>query len=235
MPNAIDSVLDEADMDIRGDDFTSFYADIWAGQVQYGTRVELCDFMAEQEGKSDYEVFQAVVQWGATQGDVPSDYMRTNLSDDTIDPYNSMRQWNYQVCTEFGWFQTPSQEEGHSMRSYMIEYDYWLDYCQAMFPGLVVKEPETWKTTVDLAGLNIKGSNTFHTNGGEDPWQWATLRTSDPSLNIVARTSDCTDCGHCADLYTPKDSDPAELKETREMIDSWINDLLHPTNVTFLQ
>jgi len=52
----------------------------------------------------------------------------------------------------------------------MIKYDYWLDFCQAMFPGLDVKEPEAWKTTVDLGGFNIKGTNTFHTNGGEDPW-----------------------------------------------------------------
>lgn len=50
MPNAIDSVLNEQDMDIRGDDFTSYYADIWAGQVQYGSSSELCDFMATLEG-----------------------------------------------------------------------------------------------------------------------------------------------------------------------------------------
>jgi len=71
-PNAIDGVLDEDSADIRSDDFTSFYADIWAGQVQYGTRTTLCDFMAEQEGKSDEEVFQAVVAFGAENGDLPS-------------------------------------------------------------------------------------------------------------------------------------------------------------------
>lgn len=71
-PNAIDGVLDEDSTDIRSDDFTSFYADIWAGQVQYGTRTTLCDFMAEQEGKSDEEVFQAVVAFGAENGDLPS-------------------------------------------------------------------------------------------------------------------------------------------------------------------
>lgn len=38
-------------------------------------------------------------------------------------------------------------------------------------------------------------------------------------------TSECVDCGHCAELYTPKDSDPKELKATRQFvldkIDEW--------------
>ena len=50
--------------------------------------------------------------------------------------------------------------------------------------------------------------------------------TSDESKNQVARTSDCNNCGHCAELYTPDDMyDPKELKDTRQMIYDWINDL----------
>lgn len=56
------------------------------------------------------------------------------------------------------------------MRSEFVRYEYWPEFCQAVFPGLVVKEPETWIATVDLGGVHNKGSNIFFTDGGEDPW-----------------------------------------------------------------
>ena len=62
-------------------------------------------------------------------------------------------------------------------------------------------------------------------------------------LNQVSRTSDCNNCGHCAELYTPKDDDPAELKETRTQVDNWLADIIKyrptegikPADGTFLQ
>ena len=38
--------------------------------------------------------------------------------------------------------------------------------------------------------------------------------------------SDCNDCGHCTELYTPKTTDPSELKATRVAIDKWIADII---------
>ena len=95
----------------------------------------------------------------------------------------------------------------------------------------MTNKPAAWQSTVDQGGFNIAGTNTFFTNGSEDPWQWATVRESRPELNQVARTSDCADCGHCAELYTPKSTDPKELVETREEIADWIDamlELYHP-------
>jgi len=103
------------------------------------------------------------------------------------------------------------------MRSPYLKMSYWPAMCERVF-GLDMEAlglPYAWDTTVDQGGFDIKGSNTFFANGSEDPWQWATDRVSNPDLNQVARTSDCTDCGHCVEMYTPTDSDPAELVETR--------------------
>ncbi len=60
---------------------------------------------------------------------------------------------------------------------------------------------------------------------------------SNESLNQVARVSDCDNCGHCVELYTPSEDDAPELKETRKMITSWVNDLLagNETTTEFLQ
>ena len=51
-------------------------------------------------------------------------------------------------------------------------------------------------------------------NGVEDPWRWASLQQS--KGNIISRVANCTNCAHCADLYTPKSSDPPELKKIRD-------------------
>lgn len=61
---------------------------------------------------------------------------------------------------------------------------------------------------------------------------------SNETLNQVARISDCDNCGHCVELYTPAEDDAPELVETRTMIINWVNDLLADTAKTpkeFLQ
>lgn len=63
-------------------------------------------------------------------------------------------------------------------------------------------------TDSEFAGFTISGTNTFFVNGVEDPWQWAAMRTANANLQQIARVADCDNCGHCVELYTPKDSDP---------------------------
>ena len=80
------------------------------------------------------------------------------------------------------------------------------------------------------------GANTYFTNGVEDQWQWATIR--DVNLGSQrARTSNCTDCGHCVEMYTPTPNDSAELNATRDDIRAWIATLFGPEiqKVQFLQ
>jgi len=71
--------------------------------------------------------------------------------------------------------------------------------------------------------------NVFFANGVEDPWKWATQMQSNEALNQVARVSDCDNCGHCVELYTPSDNDAPELQETRRMVAQWVDDLLKNT------
>jgi len=53
--------------------------------------------------------------------------------------------------------------------------------------------------------------------------------TSNDALNQVARTSDCPNCGHCVELYTPAEGDDPALVETRDMIRTWVQNLLADT------
>lgn len=149
-----------------------------------------------------------------TAGVAPADYCRKAIKDQVVATDSSARSWTYQYCTEFGWFQTPSHE--HAMRpSTLLGESYWHDYCKEIF-GIDNINKTIQRSISEFSGHHTAGTNTIITNGGEDPWQWATELAPNESLNQKGLMADCDDCGHCADLYTPKDDDKPELKAVRE-------------------
>lgn len=103
---------------------------------------------------------------------------------------------------------------------------YWQDYCNEVY-GLKLNIN---RSITEFAFHHTAGSNVLITNGGEDPWQWATELHPNREINQLGLIADCDDCGHCADLYTPKDSDKKELIHVRESILRWIEGMLRPHN-----
>jgi len=91
----------------------------------------------------------------------------------------------------------------------LLGLDYWNDMCSFLFHADTDKGIK--RSISQLAGQHISGSNTIFINGIEDPWQWATERNPIKKLNQKSIMADCEDCGHCADLYTPKNSDSSNL------------------------
>jgi len=138
------------------------------------------------------------------------------------------RQWTYQYCTEFGWFQVPNAD--HPMRSQLINSQYWLDYCKRVF-GDSYDGPKIDDINKLYGGMNIQGSNIYFANAVEDPWQWAGMREiHDPSTQsgMKAVLIDCTNCGHCVDLGTSMATDPPAVLNARaaifEQIKIWLNE-----------
>ena len=115
------------------------------------------------------------------------------------------------------------------MRSTFVDDEYWRGVCQRVFPSLDYSTLPNIQRTLDLLGNGnqIDETNIFFTNGSEDPWKWVTQLNNRPEINQVSKVSDCTGCGHCADLYTPQASDPASLKETRQMMYDWLTQILN--------
>mmetsp|Transcript_16086 Transcript_16086/g.2662 ORF Transcript_16086/g.2662 Transcript_16086/m.2662 type:complete len:111 (+) Transcript_16086:993-1325(+) len=105
------------------------------------------------------------------------------------------------------------------MRSELLDLDYWYWFCNMIFdyPG-GLPLPNTNSTA---SYLSYEGSNIIYINGGEDPWQWASVRQWESELRPAVLV-DCNDCGHCVDLYTPTPDDPPELKSARRTIANYI-------------
>ena len=99
-----ESLADTVVPDLRTDDWLSYYADIIAGGVQYGGAADLCAYLKPYEGDDQVTIANALVTYGADSGTSPDQYDRTILASTVIDPYSSGRPWNFQVCTEYGWF-----------------------------------------------------------------------------------------------------------------------------------
>ena len=187
------------------------------------------------------DIVKVMVEYGAKEGVNPPDYDSVNvIADTTVDVNGFARPWTYQYCTEYGFYQTPSQK--HPMRSPYLEYDYWTAMCARGFEGLTFgkKEhrPMAFATSIDQGGVSIAEKEIFFTNGSEDPWRWATQQESKPELGQISVLSDCEDCGHCVELYTPSKDDAKELQQTRKQVADWIEKLFKgkpKPEIAFLQ
>lgn len=118
------------DMDRR--DFMSFIADIFAGGIQYGNRTYICTVV-------EHEWFDiAPIQIVANLAGKDAFNMNGNeydaevfVGNTTVDSTKATRQWSWQFCTEFGFFQMPNNL--YPMRSPVLDHDYWITYCKRAF------------------------------------------------------------------------------------------------------
>ena len=106
-------------------DFAFFLADLFVGPVQYGNRTALCSFLQSIENLSISNKFVKLAEYTKDSHSLAS-YDRDSLRNEEIVPSKSSRQWTYQYCTEFGYFQTPYNNL--NMRSKLLTYNFWTDY-----------------------------------------------------------------------------------------------------------
>ena len=129
------------------------------------------------------------------------------------------RSWIYQSCTEFSYFQTFSDQ--HPMRSRLLNLDFYKAWCQEIFGTW----PFVTRVNTEFGALNLNVNNLIMTNGGEDPWQWASLQKS-KKPDIYTKVIDCDNCAHCVDLHAPSERDAQDLTDTRayelKSIKGWI-------------
>lgn len=118
------------DITIDNREFFFFLADIFVTGVQYGNRNGMCEILEANSG-SIGTLMQAVADLATSEGVAYDGYDAVTLSNTEIDVNNSSRQWTYQYCNEFGFFQTPNDD--NPMRSQVLVESFWPDYCQRVF------------------------------------------------------------------------------------------------------
>lgn len=213
--------------DMNQIDFPYYFADIPVTWIQRGLRNDLCDLIMKISNLPDIdEKLSLLAEEAAKQGHTTDSYKMSTLRDIKYDPKKNTRQWYYQVCTTFGWFQTPVKS--NPIRSANMNITYWQVYCSEMFPEKKLF-PNTIYTNYVMGGLNIANhtSNTFFTQGNEDGWRNAGLNKDLINDRITVKEIDCPKCAHCSDLKAAKEDDHKNLKKTREeeieIINKWLS------------
>ncbi|KAJ9081909.1 hypothetical protein DSO57_1009900 [Entomophthora muscae] len=117
------------------------------------------------------------------------------------------RQWIYQACQEFGFWQTASKLP---MRSKYLTFDWFNSfYCGSTFFNPAIGPPNTDLTNSKNKGKELNASNIMFTHGEKDPWS-ALSYTKGNSI-IISNGS------HCNDMY-PEIYNSYSFSETKVRI-----------------
>ncbi|XP_067008768.1 putative serine protease K12H4.7 isoform X2 [Anabrus simplex] len=130
------------------------------------------------------------------------------------------RQWMYQTCTEFGFFQTSSLPPHLFGDNFPVDFFYQqcIDVFGKRFNSTFVQQA-TKNTNILYGGFNLQMNRILFVQGSVDPWHalgiTQTLREDSPAIYINGTA-------HCANMYPAAPSDPPQLVNARQQVESYI-------------
>jgi len=199
--------------------FMQSLAGNFMGVVQYNLEIPgpnistLCNMMTVP-GKDPLTNYLAIWQWfaGHECTDVSYSDMIEELKNESIFTGVGGRQWFYQTCIEFGYFQTsdsPSQPFGN-----LFNVSTQTQACMDVF-GFNFLPDVNW-TLTEFGGQDPDGSETLWVNGSIDPWH--SLGVLVAPANAPFKTLVITGTAHCADMLPATAQSPPTLAPAQHAI-----------------
>lgn len=193
------------------------------------TMNDLCEIMINRSMGSPMERYAAVnrmVLKRNNQTCLDASYKQAvkDLQNMTFNPEEGARQWTYQTCTEFGFYQTSSSRK--ELFGSLFNVDYFVEQCQDVFGDDFGKDrlmSGIERTNILYGGKGISTSRVMFVHGSVDPWHVLGITESDnhslPAIFMVGTA-------HCADMYPPSDRDLEALTRARVSISNHIGQWL---------
>nr|XP_032651508.1 thymus-specific serine protease [Chelonoidis abingdonii] len=220
--------------DDRGE-LASNLADIFMGAVQYndegfqgGTVAKLCSIMNDTGLGSPYQRLITVNNGFLESMALPcvensrqrtlAELRSANLTLSGV----GERQWYFQTCTEFGYYQTC--EDVTCPFSQLLTLSAQLDVCSQVF-GISpehVREAVTF-TNEYYGADHPKASRILFVNGDIDPWHALSVLKNQSRSELAILINGTS---HCANMNPSRPSDPLPLVSARQRIDYHIGDWL---------
>jgi len=169
-------------------DFANYFADLFAGKVQYGARTDMCKALNKSAFADVWTQYNYTRDYFGKVED-PYSYSIDYLKNTTIDFNKNMRQWSYQTCTEVAYFTTGT--EIHRMRAEILNLEHQKKTCYELFGNGIW--PNVNQTNLLLGETHLTRTNIFFTNGVEDPWKWAGELKVPENSGMEAQIVDCDD------------------------------------------
>ncbi|XP_063168657.1 thymus-specific serine protease [Candoia aspera] len=210
-------------------------ADFFMGAVQYnniyltwGSVASVCGIMTNSSIGSPYQrlllvnkIFTASL--GLLCVDNTYEDLLKELQDTRIEGSQGMRQWYFQTCTEFGYYQTC--EDPVCPFSRLMNLTFQLDICGQVFNISSRDVGEAVTFTNDYYGADHpKASRVLFVNGDIDPWHALSVLKNE-SISELAILINGT--AHCANMYTSQPTDPLPLVQARQQISFWLDKWLN--------
>ncbi|KAK5868274.1 hypothetical protein PBY51_009304, partial [Eleginops maclovinus] len=217
-------------------------ADIVMGTVQYNEESvlmsisDLCGVMTNQSEayEEEREAYHRLVQLSQIYRssseepclDVSHEKTVKDLMDTTVQSERrTARQWTYQTCTEFGFYQTC--EDASCPFSGMVTLRSQTEICLELFgitqnslPGHIAF------TNTYYGGDDPHTLRVLYVNGGVDPWKELSVVGNRTDGGEEAERVFIKDSAHCADMMRGRATDRRSLKTARQEIErhvrSWL-------------
>ncbi|KAH8397566.1 hypothetical protein KR222_010250 [Zaprionus bogoriensis] len=157
-----------------------------------------------------------------------------------------MRQWTYQTCTEFGFYQTSENKSDTFGNRFGVDFfikqcmDIFSDHMNSQFLDKAVLQTNRY-----YGALKPNTTQVLYVHGSIDPWHalglYVSANSKTPTVYIEGEPSRSTSklryndfsiyvtlagTAHCANMYEPVQSDPPQLKEARNKILKYLAKLL---------
>lgn len=152
--------------------------------------------------------------------------MISQLQNITYDPAQNMRQWTWQTCTEFGYFQTTTSPNQPFAEGNLVPLSFYEQMCNDAFKTRFSIDSNILDTNTKFGGNNLPTywtRNVAFDNSVVDPWHTLSVQSD---VNEASPLYLFNDKGHCAAVSVPKDDDPDSIKRVRIEISYQINEWL---------
>jgi len=205
-------------------------ADMASGAVQYGMKDEFCGALHSSEDKLDAYA-KAGTKVLDRLGVKPEDTTGEGSKSIKVSDYNDgigMRQWIWQTCTEYGYYQVAHSNPEFSTRSSLITVDHHNSECFELFglkkPVNTDKINEKYYKPLLDAQRDPQASHIFFTNGSTDPWQQLSITTErGNNTNPLFSYLTIEGAAHCDDLFSSYDSHVRNAQNKFEsLLEQWL-------------
>ncbi|XP_037040840.1 putative serine protease K12H4.7 [Bradysia coprophila] len=211
-----------------GDLFSSVVQYHWPGDIE-----GICDALLDPNNATETDL-DAFVRWYTLQifGSNPSDddcidatlaadiEFYRNTSWDHYATRSAGRQWFYQTCAEYGWYQTSGSRFQPFGSNFPVEL--YIAWCHNVYSTIFNRdtiEVNVQRKNVKYGGMNPQVTNVYFTHGSIDPWRTMGIQSD---LNDRAPADVIPGASHCADLYSISPDDSPKMREVKERIFSLV-------------
>ncbi|XP_061454036.1 thymus-specific serine protease [Rhineura floridana] len=216
-------------------ELVSNLADIFMAAVQYNneylkwsTVANFCDIMTNHRTGSAYQrliVANNVFLDGMKETCTMNCHSKAleELRNASISPSGvGLRQWFFQTCTEFGYYQTCDNPA--CSFSHLMNLTFQVEVCQEVFNISSHAVQEAVSFTNDYYGADHpKASRVLFVNGDIDPWHALSVLKNQSSSELAILINGTA---HCADMSSSSSTDPLPLVHAKEQIASQIGEWL---------